>query len=248
MDMVGNLIMRGLLVGIVAGLFAFGWAKTFGEPPVNVAIAFEASQDAMKGMPDEPEVFSRAVQGGIGLFTGVVVIGAGIGGLFGVLFALCYGRLGALGPKATALLLAFFGLMSVYVVPALKYPANPPSVGEPDTIKLRTGLYFLIMAISVASTIGGLVLRRRLVPQFGAWNASVLAFGVYLLVMALCFVVMPAINEVPSTFPAVVLWQFRLASLGIQTVLWGVLGLGFGYVAEGVVARPYQATGQLAHS
>jgi hypothetical protein len=47
---------------------------------------------------------------------------------------------------------------------------------------------------------------------------------------------MPAINEVPKTFPAVTLWQFRLASLGIQTVLWGTLGLLFGYAAEGVVA------------
>jgi hypothetical protein len=236
--MVGNLIMRGLLVGILAGLFAFGWAKTFGEPPVNTAIAFESAQDTMKGMPDEPEVFSRSVQGGIGLFTGVVVIGAGIGGLFGVLFALCYGRMGDLGPKATSLLLAFFGLMSVYVVPALKYPANPPSVGEPETIKLRTGLYFLIMAISIASTIGALVLRRRLAPSFGSWNASVLAFGVYLAIIAFFFVVMPGINEVPPTFPAVTLWQFRIASLGIQTVLWGVLGLVFGYAAETLVAQP----------
>jgi hypothetical protein len=114
-------------------------------------------------------------------------------------------------------------------VPALKYPANPPSVGEPDTIKYRTGLYFLMMAISIASTLGALRLRRSMVPRFGTWNASLLALGVYLVVMTAVFSLLPGVNEVPATFPAVTLWDFRIASLGIQTVLWGSIGVLFGY-------------------
>jgi hypothetical protein len=137
--------------------------------------------------------------------------------------------MGRLGPAPTSLLLAAFGLLSVYVVPMLKYPANPPSVGEPDTIKYRTGLYFLMMAISIASTLGALRLRRALVPRHGAWNAALLALGAYLVIITACFVLLPGINEVPATFPAVTLWNFRLASLGIQTVLWGSIGLMFGY-------------------
>src|SRR6201999_389758 len=135
----------------VAGLLAFGWARVFGEPSVNTAIGFEAAQDEAKdaaavaaGKPaheEEPEMFSRTVQSGIGLLTGMVVSGAGLGCLFAVLFAFANGRVG-LGPGPTSVLLAFFGLLSVYIIPALKYPANPPSVGEPDTIKYRTGLYF----------------------------------------------------------------------------------------------------------
>ena len=38
------------------------------------------------------------------------------------------------------------------------------------------------------------------------------------------------VNEVPAGFPAVALWDFRIASLGIQTVLWGSIGVLFGYV------------------
>ena len=85
--MVGRLIFRGFIVGIVAGLLAFGWAKFFGEPAVETAINFESAQDHAKaaaavaaGKPapeDEPEMFSRAVQSGIGLLTGMVVSGAG---------------------------------------------------------------------------------------------------------------------------------------------------------------------------
>jgi len=238
--MVGRLIFRGFIVGIVAGLLAFGWAKFFGEPAVETAINFESAQDQAKaaaavaaGKPapeDEPEMFSRAVQNGIGLLTGMVVSGAGLGCLFAVLFAFANGRLGRLGPAPTSALLALFGLLSVYIVPALKYPANPPSVGEPDTIKYRTGLYFLMMAISIASTLSALRLQRSLAPRHGAWNASLLAAGAYLVVIAAVYVFLPGINEVPATFPATTLWDFRIASLGIQTVLWGSIGLLFGYV------------------
>jgi hypothetical protein len=178
---------------------------------------------------DDPVIFSRTVQSGVGLLTGMVVVGAGLGCLFAILFAFANGRVGRLGPGPTSVLLAFFGLLSVYVVPALKYPANPPSVGEPDTIKYRTGLYFLMMAISIASTLGALRLRRSMVPRFGTWNASLLALGVYLVVMTAVFSLLPGVNEVPATFPAVTLWDFRIASLGIQTVLWGSIGVLFGY-------------------
>jgi hypothetical protein len=238
--MVGRLIFRGFIVGIVAGLLAFGWARTFGEPAVATAINFESAQDQAKaaaavaaGKPapdDDPVIFSRTVQSGIGLLTGMVVVGAGLGCLFAVLFAFANGRLGRLGPAPTSALLALFGLLSVYVVPGLKYPANPPSVGEPDTIKYRTGLYFLMMAISIASTLGALRLQRSLAPRHGAWNASLLAIGAYLVVITAVYGLLPGINEVPATFPATTLWDFRIASLGIQTVLWGSIGVLFGWL------------------
>lgn len=237
--MVGNLVLRGFIVGIVAGLLAFGWAKVFAEPSVGAAIGFESAQDEAKAAaavtagnqpePNAPEIFSRTVQSGIGLLTGLVVIGAGIGCLFAILFAFANGRMGNLGPGPTAAWLAFLSLMTVYVIPALKYPANPPSVGEPTTIKYRTGLYFLMMAISIASTMGAYLLRRRLMPRYGSWNGSLIAIGAYLVVISFFFLILPGINEVPATFPAVTLYNFRLASLITQIVLWGSVGVMFGY-------------------
>lgn len=245
----GSLIIRGLVVGIVAGLLAFGFAKAFGEPAVDVAIAFESAHDeaeraeqvknGITPAPEEPEIFSRTVQSGVGLLTGMVAIGAGIGGIFAVLFAFANGRMEDVGPGATATLLSLYGWWSIYVIPALKYPPNPPAIGEPETIKLRTGLYFLIMAISIATTIGALMLRKNLMPKFGSWTGSVLAFVVYLVVIGFFFAILPEINEVPDTFPAVTLWQFRMVSVGLQVILWGSIGLMFGWLVE----RP---TGSLA--
>jgi hypothetical protein len=244
---VGSLVIRGLLVGIVAALLAFGFAKTFGEPAVGVAIQFESQHDeaeraqqiknGITPAPEEPEMFSRSLQSGFGLLTGIVGLGAGIGAIFGVMFAFANGRLagpglGKLSPAATSTLLAFYGIWSVYIIPALKYPPNPPAVGDPDTIKLRTGVYFLIMALSIASTVGALMLRSRLVPKFGAWNGAVMALLAYIVVIAIIYLILPTINEVPEDFPAVTLWQFRIASLGIQCVLWWGVGLMFGWLVE----------------
>jgi hypothetical protein len=244
--MVGNLVLRGFIVGIFAGLLAFGWAKILAEPSIGTAINFESAQDEAKASaavavgkqpePETPEIFSRTVQSGVGLLTGLVVIGAGIGCLLAIMFAFVSGRIGDLGPGPTAALLAFLSLMSVYVIPSLKYPANPPSVGEPETIKYRTGMYFLMMAISVAATLGAYLLRKRLTASRGSWNGSLIAIGVYLLVIGFFFFILPGINEVPPTFPAVTLWNFRVASLSTQIVLWGTVAVMFGYAGATALA------------
>src|SRR5215469_1251261 len=147
--MVRNLLVRGMLAGLLAGILAFGFAKIFGEPQVDRAIAFEEQMDKAKeqkaaqqnmstasgsnmaGMnmssaeAAQPELVSRAVQSSIGLFTGVVVYGTAFGGLFALVFAYAYGRIGGLSPRATAALLAGAAFVALVIVPDIKYPANP---------------------------------------------------------------------------------------------------------------------------
>ena len=137
-------------------------------------------------------------------------------------------------------LLAAVGLIAVYIVPNLKYPANPPSVGDPATIGMRTALYFSMIAISLAAMIAAGMLRLRLLPRHGAWNAFLMAAAAYLIVVIAVGLALPAINEVPAEFPAVVLWQFRIASLGAQLIMWATLGLVFGAVTERTTATQTQ--------
>src|ERR1700685_3878425 len=125
--MVGQLLLRGMLVGILAGLLAFGFARVFGEPAVDSAIAFEERAAAAKGEAPEPELVSREVQSTLGLLTGTLVYGAAIGGFFALVFAFAYGRMGSLGARETSALLALAGFVAVILVPFIKYPANPPS-------------------------------------------------------------------------------------------------------------------------
>ncbi|MFQ6148792.1 CbtA family protein, partial [Streptomyces seoulensis] len=135
-------------------------------------------------------------------------------------------------PRATALLLSGCALLAVYVVPFLKYPANPPSVGDPDTIGKRTTLYFLMMVLSVLLAVAATLLGKRLAPSLGSWWATVVAVAAFAVVIGLAYAFLPVINEVPADFPAALLWRFRLSALAIQSALWGGFGLLFGELAE----------------
>ena len=257
--MVGSLLLRGMLVGAVAGLLAFGFARAFGEPEIDRAISFE---EMTKAAPHahgeahthgdahthsetqareaaEPELVSRTTQSGIGLATGVLVYGAAVGGLFALVFAFAYGRVGRLGPRATAALLALGAYVAVVLVPSIKYPANPPAIGHADTIGSRTALFFLMILISVFALALAVTLARRLAAQFGAWNATILAGAAFVVVIAVAEYALPAINEVPDQFSAAVLWRFRVASLGIHAVMWTTIGLLFGALTERAMAAQF---------
>lgn len=230
--MVGNLLLRGMLVGVFAGLLAFAFARTFGEPQLDRAIAFEEQADAAKGEAPEPELVSRETQAGLGLFTGVVVYGAALGGLFSLVFAYAYGRVSRLGARGTSALLALAGFVAVVLVPFIKYPANPPAVGNPETIGPRTGLFFIMLLLSILAMGFSIWLARRLRARYGSWNAALIAAAAFVVIIAVVQLALPAINEVPETFSAVVLWRFRVASLGIQLILWTTIGLLFGALTE----------------
>jgi predicted cobalt transporter CbtA len=124
------------------------------------------------------------------------------------------------------------GFIAVYVTPMLKYPANPPSVGLPETIGMRTSLYFAMILISLAAMIAAGMLRNRLTLRVGGWNSTLIAGAAYIVVVAGVAFALPDVNEVPEDFPATVLWQFRIASLGGQLIMWATLGLLFGALAE----------------
>jgi predicted cobalt transporter CbtA len=250
--MVRILLVRGMLVGIVAGLLCFTFLKLYGEPQVDQAIAFETQLDKAKaagangvGMPnmdmskeEEPELVSREVQAGVGLLTGVVVYSTAFGGLFALAFAFAYGRVaGTLSPQSTSALLAALGFVAVYLVPNLKYPANPPAVGDPETIGIRTALYFTMMAISIAAMVAATAIKHPLIARFGNWNATLIVTAVYLLLVGIAGLVLPSVNEVPDGFPAAVLWNFRLASMGAQLIMWATLGLLFGALTQRSLSR-----------
>ena len=228
--MMSKLLLRGLLAGLFAGMAALLYAYIYGEPAVASAIDFEGAH-AVHDV-EEAEVVSREVQSTAGLATAVLAYGVAFGGLFAMAFAFAYGRLGRLDAKATALALAWSGYLVVFVVPFLKYPANPPAVGSPDTIEERTAYYVLMVLASVVLAIAAVYLGTRLAPRLGTWNSGLIALAGYVVAIALVQLVLPAVDEVSDTFPAALLWQFRLVTLGTQLVMWTVLGVLFGVLAH----------------
>ncbi|OMC27717.1 CbtA family protein [Mycobacterium colombiense] len=242
-----RLIGGGLLAGAVGAVLAFAFAHLCAEPVIGRAIAFEDGRtdaENAHGVHEHgAELFTRGVQSGPGLGFGVLIFGLAMGALFAVLFAVVYARTETNQPQALSLLLAAGAFGAVYVVPFVKYPPNPPAVGQSDTIGARTGWYLVMVLASVALAIGAVWLARRLAPRVGACNARLLAAGAYLVAIVVVAVLLPSVDETPEPlrdaagtiiypgFPADDLYEFRLLSLATQLVLWAGIGLVFATIS-----------------
>jgi hypothetical protein len=263
-----RLILRGVLVGAVAGLLTFVFARIFAEPQIQAAIDYETGRDTAQavldkaaGLPAEPvgpNIFSRALQANLGSGVGMIFFGIAMGALFALAYAVCLGRVGNLRPRTLALLVAVGGFLGVYLVPFAKYPANPPSIGHPDTITNRGGLYLLMVLCSVVFLALAVWLGRRLMARWGNWNASVLAGAAFVVAIGIVMAILPSLghlaaneqqfgNQATETplpltnasgtivypgFPADVLFYFRLYSVAAQLLLWATIGLVFAPLAE----------------
>jgi hypothetical protein len=225
-----------MLAGLAAGVLALVVAYFLGEPYVDKAIGLEEAHSPGSAHghshEHEVEVVSRSLQSTAGLATGVLLHGVAFGGIAALAFCFALGRVGRFSPRATALLLSGCALPAVYVVPFLKYPANPPAVGEGDTIGRRTALYFLMMLLSVLLAIAVTLLGKRLAPTLGTWYATVVAVAAFAVVIGPAYAFLPVVNEVPKDFPATLLWRFRLSALAIQVTQWAAFGLFFGELAQ----------------
>ncbi len=239
--MTRNLLIRGMLAGVIAAVLAALFARLVAEPQVDLAIAFEAAHNsahhAMAGPAQEVELVSRATQKSWGLFTAVILYGAALGGIFSLIFAVAYGRLSRLGPRSLALLLAIGAFIAIALVPALKYPPTPPAVGQHETVAFRTIAYFAMIGLSIAGLVFAIHIGRGIARQSGGLNGALASAGLYVLLIALVQVALPTVNEVPRDYPAVLLWNFRVASLGMQAILWATIGIVFGWQAERLLSR-----------
>jgi Probable cobalt transporter subunit (CbtA) len=275
-----KLILRGVLAGAIAGLLAFIFARIFAEPVINQAISYESGRDAviaaldkaagLPAPPPGPDIFSRTIQASIGIGTGMIAFGAAMGALFAVAYALCLGRVGNVRPRTLALLLAGAGFGGIYLVPFIKYPANPPSIGHPETIRARGGYYLLMVLASVVLLIAAVWLGQRLKKRLGTPNAALLAGAAFVAAAGIVMALLPqlghlAFNEqtyghhatetplplvnakgtiVYPGFPADVLFNFRLYSVAAQLLLWSVIGLIFAPLAGRLLA-PGPASAEL---
>lgn len=249
-----QIIWRGILAGALAGVLSFIFSRIFLEPVIDLAIGYEdgigAAHEAMEtaaahshGGEGGFEGFTRAVQANIGMGLGVLGFSIAIGALFAVVFAVTYGRVGNVSARLTSLYVAGGMLVSVFIVPALKYPPSPPALSLDETITQRTMLYLLMVVLSAALFAAAVYLGRRLNEKLGGWNAALVAAGAYVVASAIVMLVLPTIDETPGPlrddagtivyegFPADVLYDFRLYSFGNQLIIYATIGLAFGAMA-----------------
>ena len=111
------------------------------------------------------------------------MFGLAIGGLFALAFAAVYGRVGRASPARTALWLAAAAYVVVFLVPFIKYPSNPPAVGNPDTIGRRTLLYVCMIVISLLAAYIAVKLRATYARRVQPATATLLAIATYAVIV-----------------------------------------------------------------
>ncbi len=230
--MVAAYLRRGLAAGLIAGLLSGLFAFFVGEPAMDRAVALEeASAEAHAGGHHEEEIFSRGAQK-VGLFFATGLSGATVGGIFGLAFAYFRDRLTSRSDLARSIFLASAVFCGMALIPALKYPANPPSVGDPETIGARTIAYFALVGLSLLAIYVAWQISHALREQGMDDTLRRLAIGVGLVVVVVAlFLALPS-GPSAGDFPRGLLWGFRLAALGTQAVMWAGIGVLFGFLSE----------------
>jgi predicted cobalt transporter CbtA len=236
-----RMMRLGAVSGLCGGLAGALFLLAVGERSIADAIALEDAAARAAGEAHE-EVFSRGVQV-FGGMAGSVVAGVVFGLVLATVLAAVRHRLAFADDWRRALAVSATGFVTLALVPALKYPANPPAVGDPDTIGRRTTLYVLLLAWSVVAAWGAwrlsLWLRARRTPDSTRLTASVALFAV---VVGLGFVVLPGTPDA-VTAPATLVWRFRIASLGGAALVWLVSGTVLG----ALLTRPGPVPAEGAH-
>jgi hypothetical protein len=159
--------------------------------------------------------------------------------LFAVVFAVTYGRVGNVSARVLSVLVAAGMLISLWIVPAMKYPPNPPATSDDATIFQRSLLYLLMVGLSAILMVAAVYLARQLAPKLGAWNATLVGGAAYLVAVFVVMLILPTINETPGPivdragvivfpgFPAIDMYEFRLYTFATQLIIWTTIGLVF---------------------
>ncbi|CAE6499094.1 CbtA family protein [Candidatus Nitrosotenuis uzonensis] len=214
-------LLAGCTAGIIHGLVNLAIV----EPYLDTAIGIENEHLFATGEAENTAEFQaeyaayRIWQKGGQLLAGAI-LGTSIGALFGIVFGFSREVLPGTGFIKKSLFLAAIMWATLYVIPLLKYPANPPTVGDPETIVLRQALYLGFIAISGFGALGFYQIYKRI-------NKKFLAFVGYAALVSAAFVIMPA-NPDPVTAPEDLVNGFRITSAVAVSAFWLSVGVILG--------------------
>jgi len=222
-------IFSGAIAGTILAIINLGLV----EPYIDSAIALETQRKISSGENvDMAELVHYRVWQKGGAIAAGAVYGISLGALFGIVFA--YGRKALPGDnnKKKALFLAGVLWFVLYLMVAIKYPANPPAVGDPETIYYRQSLYVGYLAISGFTALALTITWKRV--QFG--SKKILFPLIYAAVMIVAYVVLPP-NPDKISISMDLIHTFRIVTALTIGLFWGILAIVFGSLWDRFIPR-----------
>ncbi|TCM44970.1 putative cobalt transporter CbtA [Kribbella sp. VKM Ac-2568] len=232
--------------GAAAGGAAAVFSLLVVEPTIRIALAVEegraTAEHSHSGPTPEHTHDAELVGRGLQQVGGALaVIAAAL--LLSLVYAVVLARVRRtwdLGELRSALLVAVACFAVLALGPGLKYPANPPAVGDPDTVTQRTTLY--VTSIVVSALIAAAVVTVVRTGHRRSWSSTRISWaaaGILAVGCVLLFAGLPAAPDaIPSDVGAALVWRFRVQSLGLLALLWATLGLVAGSVLSRAGRRP----------
>lgn len=226
-----------LLSGAIAGTTLGILNQAIVEPYIEQAITLENEKATTEGKIINPVEFNsyRLWQKG-GEIAGGTILGTSNAALFGIVFAYSRKSVPGSNNKKKALILAGVMWLVIFLVPALKYPSNPPAVGDPETIYYRQSLYIAYLAISGFAALGVAFIYRKM----GAIRSKkVIASAIYVVIMIAAHLAMPS-NPDTITAPMYLVTGFRIVSALTMSTFWGIMAIMLGSFWD--KTKPHETT------
>lgn len=220
LTLVGITLSSGVIAGIILAFLNLGIV----EPTIDKAIALEVQKQVSAGENvNMSELIDYRYWQKAGAFAGGAIYGAGLAALFGVIFVFARNKLPGKNNKQKAMFLAAIMWFVLFLMVALKYPANPPAVGDPETIYYRETLYIGYIMISGLAALGMSVIwiKTRINSK------KIIIPLMYAVIMVTAYVIMPP-NPDKIEISMDLIQTFRILTAITIGVFWGILGIMFG--------------------
>jgi len=208
-------LISGALAGTIHGIANLAIV----EPYLDQAIGIENQNLFASGEEkDTPQFWVeydayRDWQKGGQVLAGAI-LGTSVGALFGIIYALSRHVLPQGNDLKKTFTLAGVMWLSIYIIPFLKYPANPPTVGDPETVVLRAVLYLSFIVISGFGAVAFYQLSKKI--KSTSKIIPVVGYGVFI---AIVFALMPP-NPDEITAPMDLVNGFRAMSVVAVSTFW----------------------------
>jgi hypothetical protein len=220
-------IFISLLSGVIAGLILAGVNYYVAEPFIDQAIGIEVDNSIASGeVVDFDELSTYRMWQKEGTFAAGAFLGLTYGAILGIVYVISRKYLPSSDDRKKALILAAIMCLSLYAVPFIKYPANPPAVGDPETIGLRDSLYTSYQLASGLIALGVTILIYKL-RKISYIKYIIPVF--YLGLVASIYAIFPA-NPDEITAPVDLVNAFRAVTFGTMVMFYLVLGAIFGII------------------
>ena len=230
-------LLSGASAGVIHGTINFAIV----EPYLDQAIGIENQNLFASGEEEDTPQFWAEYDGyrvwqKSGQILAGVILGVSMGSLFGIVFALSRNSLPGNNDIKKSIVLAGMMWSALYLIPFLKYPANPPTVGDGETVVLRAILYLSFIAISGIGVISFYQLSKKF--KNNKKFVALIGYGLFIIIV---FVVMPE-NPDEITAPMNLVSEFRMMSVLGITSFWISIGIILGFFWHRL--KPHKETNQ----